>query len=249
LRSTSPSCRNCLPIDRNSAPKEAKPNFRLARRLEVSGARYSVYAVEKSGKFLRSDFRRFTPAPLQAIHFARNSRAAERAAIMGGKVVKNTIEHPGACRDLGDLIDTAWSVPSLCNSPTLPSEPVERPGSGGMTERYPQSLCCHEAGRAVVAFSLGVRVVAVSVSFTEKDGWKGDTKTEGTDHLLWKDQIALRIAGKAAEEFFDCPEELWASLHDLGEIASLLDRMGMSEEREARMAEGKARPSHSGRAS
>jgi hypothetical protein len=34
---------------------------------------------------------------------------------------------------------------------------------------------------------------------------------------------------------------LWASLHDLGEIASLLDRMGMSEEREARIAEGKAR--------
>jgi len=62
------------------------------------------YAVEKVGKFLRSDFRRFTPDPLQAIHFARCLRAACRG--MGGNVVKITIEHPGACRDLGDLVDT-----------------------------------------------------------------------------------------------------------------------------------------------
>ncbi len=69
------------------------------------GARYSVYAVEKGRKFLQSDFLRFTPNPLQAIHFARYSRAAERAAMMGGKVVEITIEHPGACRDVGDLIN------------------------------------------------------------------------------------------------------------------------------------------------
>jgi hypothetical protein len=110
-----------------------------------------------------------------------------------------------------------------------------------MAERYPQGFCCHEAGHAVVAFSLGVRVVAVSVFFTEKEGWKGYTKTEGTDHLPWKDQIMLRVAGMAAEEFFNCPEDPRASLHDRGEIASLLDRMGMSEEREALIAEGKAR--------
>jgi hypothetical protein len=78
-------------------------------------------------------------------------------------------------------------------------------------------------------------------SSPKKKGWKGGTKTDGTDHLPWKDQIVLRIAGKAAEEFFNCPEELWASLRDLAEIASLLHRMGMSEEREARVAEGKAR--------
>jgi hypothetical protein len=110
-----------------------------------------------------------------------------------------------------------------------------------MTEQYPQRLCCHEAGHALVAFSLGVRVVAVSVFFTEKDGWKADTKTEGTDHLPWQDQIMLHIAGKAGEEFFNCPEDVWASLRDLGEIDSLLDRMGMNEEREARIVEGKAR--------
>jgi hypothetical protein len=110
-----------------------------------------------------------------------------------------------------------------------------------MTKQYPQRLCCHEAAHALVAFSLGVRVVAVSVFFTEKDGWQGETKTEGTDRLPWQDQIMLHIAGKAGEEFFNCPEDLWASLRDLGEIDSLLDRMGMREEREARIVEAKAR--------
>jgi hypothetical protein len=46
------------------------------------------------------------------------------------------------------------------------------------TERYPQGLCCHEAGHAVAAFSLGVHVVAVSVFFTEKAGWKGTQKSK-----------------------------------------------------------------------
>jgi hypothetical protein len=52
--------------------------------------RYSVYAVEKGGKFLlKSDLRRFTPAPLPAIHFANYSRAAERAAKVGGRGGQN----------------------------------------------------------------------------------------------------------------------------------------------------------------
>jgi hypothetical protein len=60
-----------------------------------------------------------------------------------------------------------------------------------MTDRFPQGVCCHEAGHAVVAFSLGIRVVAVSVIFTEDKGWHGKTVTEGTpDH--WKEQIVLR---------------------------------------------------------
>ena len=66
-------------------------------------------------------------------------------------------------------------------------------------------------------------------------------KTEGTDHLPWKDQIMLRIAGMAAEEFFNFPEDPRASLHDRGEIARCSTASGMSEEREARIAEGNAR--------
>jgi hypothetical protein len=45
---------------------------------------YSVYAVERGGKFLKSDFRRFTLFPLEAVHFGSYSRAAEWAAKIGG---------------------------------------------------------------------------------------------------------------------------------------------------------------------
>jgi hypothetical protein len=72
----------------------------------MSGVRYSVYAVEKGGKFLKSDLRRFAPDPLAAIHFANYSRALERATKTGGEVVKITIEHPGVLRDIGDVIST-----------------------------------------------------------------------------------------------------------------------------------------------
>ena len=72
----------------------------------MSRERYSVYAVKKGGKFLKNDFRSFTPDPLAAIHFADYSRTAERAAKTGGTVVRIIIEHPGACRDIGDLINT-----------------------------------------------------------------------------------------------------------------------------------------------
>ena len=68
--------------------------------------RYSVYAVEKGGKFLKNDFRSLTPDPLATIHFGDYSRTADREAKMGGKVVRITIEHPGAYRDIGDLINT-----------------------------------------------------------------------------------------------------------------------------------------------
>jgi hypothetical protein len=67
---------------------------------------YSVYAVERGGKFLKSDFRRFTLFPLEAVHFGSYSRAAEWAAKIGGKVIRVTIEHPGVYRDIGDLINT-----------------------------------------------------------------------------------------------------------------------------------------------
>jgi hypothetical protein len=68
--------------------------------------RYSVYVVEKGGKFLKNDFRSRTPDPLAAIHFADYSRTVDRAAKIGGTVARITVEHPGAYRDMGDLINT-----------------------------------------------------------------------------------------------------------------------------------------------
>ena len=95
-----------LRIGQNNAPRASEPIIRLGIPQDMSRERYSVYAVEKGGKFLKNDFRSFTPDPLAAIHFADYSRTAERAAKMAGKVVRLTIEHPGAFRDIGDLINT-----------------------------------------------------------------------------------------------------------------------------------------------
>jgi hypothetical protein len=109
-----------------------------------------------------------------------------------------------------------------------------------MPDRFPEGVCCHEAGHAVVAFSLGIRVVAVNVILTKEKGWHGKTVTEGMPDL-WKDQIVLRMAGKAAEEVFHCPADPTASFHDMLEVDSLLNRIGMSDEREARIEQGKER--------
>jgi hypothetical protein len=50
----------------------------------------------------------------------------------------------------------------------------------------------------------------------------------------------LRIAGKAAEEVFNCPADPTALFHDMLEVDSLLNRMGMSLELEGRIEECKA---------
>jgi hypothetical protein len=68
--------------------------------------RYSFYAIEKGGKFLKNDFRSFTPDALAALHFANYSRTAERAARLRCKVIRITVEHPGGYRDIGDLLTT-----------------------------------------------------------------------------------------------------------------------------------------------
>jgi hypothetical protein len=63
---------------------------------------YSVYAIEKGGKFLKSDLRHFTPAPLAAIHFTNYSRAAERAHKRVARWSRSPFEHPG----IGDVFST-----------------------------------------------------------------------------------------------------------------------------------------------
>ena len=96
-------------------------------------------------------------------------------------------------------------------------------------ENPPRGVCCHEAGHAVVAFSLSVPVVAVRVSYSEVPGWHGGTDTL-TDHLDYMDRVTILMAGRAAEEVFSCPAHETAWLHDLGQIAALLRANGVPEE-------------------
>jgi hypothetical protein len=108
--------------------------------------------------------------------------------------------------------------------------------------RYPRGLCCHEAGHAVVAHWFKLDVQTVYVTFEEATDWYGRTITSPPDELPLPDQVANRVAGKAAEEFFGCPAHEQAWLGDFGAIASLLDRNGVPpEDLWPRIDEGKAR--------
>jgi hypothetical protein len=100
------------------------------------------------------------------------------------------------------------------------------------SEKLQRGLCCHEAGHAVVAFSFGVPLLAIWVTFTEKKGWHGgaDRGPEGSvEHLHYMDQVTIFRAGKTAEMFFDCPAHERAWLRDFGEISALLNRNGIHE--------------------
>jgi hypothetical protein len=80
-----------------------------------------------------------------------------------------------------------------------------------------------------VAFSFSLPVIAVWVSYNEVRGWRGGTDTP-SDHLHYKDRVAILIAGKAAEEVFNCPAHETGWLHDLGQIAVLLNANGIPED-------------------
>lgn len=88
------------------------------------------------------------------------------------------------------------------------------------TEKYPRGIACHEAGHAVVAFSFSLRVAAIRVVFSEEKGWHGCTKADTPQAI--EDRITLLSAGKAAEEFFDCPADGKAWHDDLLKISLLL---------------------------
>jgi hypothetical protein len=103
-------------------------------------------------------------------------------------------------------------------------------GGGTMTEKQ-RGLCCHEAGHAVVSWSLGVPVVAVYVTFSVARGWQSGTRYVWRSRALhYMDKATSLAAGKAGEEFFDCPAHYGAWLADLEEISVLLTNNGISED-------------------
>ncbi len=96
-----------------------------------------------------------------------------------------------------------------------------------LTERYPRATAFHEAGHAVVAWSLGLPVGAVRV---KDDDASGGTEIGKADHLSLTEQIAVRSAGYAAERVFECSAHELAGAHDRHEILKLLQANGISEE-------------------
>ena len=103
-------------------------------------------------------------------------------------------------------------------------------GGGVMTEKQ-RGLCCHEAGHAVVAWSFGVPVIAVYVTFSVARGWQSGTKYFWRSRALhYMDQATSLAAGRAGEELFDCPAHYAAWLADLEEISALLNAKRIHED-------------------
>ena len=68
---------------------------------------------------------------------------------------------------------------------------------------YLRAMAFHEAGHAVVAWSLNLRVESIHIR--EIGAGNSTTKTHPPDHLPLIDQLATLAAGLEAEQVFDCP--------------------------------------------
>jgi len=95
-----------------------------------------------------------------------------------------------------------------------------------MTARYPRDVAYHEAGHAVVAWSLGLPVGAVSVG----DDARGSTEIGLAGHLPVMEQVAICCAGIAAVDLFEHPTHELAAFNDHVQIKELIEEHGLVEE-------------------
>jgi ATP-dependent Zn protease len=80
----------------------------------------------------------------------------------------------------------------------------------------------HEAGHAVVASALGLRVTRIEVAVGGDDA-KGATDIEDDSEQQLVNRIAICAAGLEAQKFFEAPTHDLAALGDYGKMATLLE--------------------------
>ncbi len=86
-------------------------------------------------------------------------------------------------------------------------------------EKYPRGTASHEAGHAVVAWALSIRVVAIHV---RADDHSGGTQMSSTEHLSRIEKIAVHYAGYVAERVFDAKTHEHGPFDDRLMILNLL---------------------------
>jgi hypothetical protein len=103
---------------------------------------------------------------------------------------------------------------------------------------YLRGVAFHEAGHAVVAWSLKLRVLGLRVRGI--GAGDSETKTDPADRLPLTDQLALCLAGEKAGKLFECPLPPWTARSDREKVLTLL--LGLSgHEDEKRRVQGYAR--------
>jgi hypothetical protein len=96
-----------------------------------------------------------------------------------------------------------------------------------MTDDGLRGVAYHEAGHAVVALALGLRVARVEIFHED---YSGATDIALADHLSLVDRIAVCVAGMNAGEMFNAPaSHEYASIGDHGRVIELLGDMAEAE--------------------
>jgi hypothetical protein len=114
-----------------------------------------------------------------------------------------------------------------------------REGVGREAMTYRRGIAYHEAGHAVVGWSLGLRVTITRVFHDDAKGWKGGTDIPDASHLSLPERIAIYAAGYTSEQVFERRAHKQAALCDHVQIYQLLKVAGISEQdHPARIDEG-----------
>jgi ATP-dependent Zn protease len=73
-----------------------------------------------------------------------------------------------------------------------------------MTDEHLRTVAYHEAGHAVVAWALGLKVGAVAIGLNGDDSAGKSEIEENQEHLSEIQRLAICLAGITAEKIFNC---------------------------------------------
>ncbi|MGV7216046.1 hypothetical protein [Bradyrhizobium sp. UFLA05-112] len=102
---------------------------------------------------------------------------------------------------------------------------MNRSEGAAMTDEALRSVAYHEAGHAVVALALGLKIARVQIF---QEDYSGAADAENADHLPLVDRIAICVAGMNAAEMFDAPPS--HELADSGDHRMVLELLEELEE-------------------
>lgn len=94
---------------------------------------------------------------------------------------------------------------------------------GATKQQFSRPAAVHQAGHAIVAWSLGLPLGAMCIDAG------GETQIDSADHLTLTEQIAIRCAGGMAQAMFECPGNEAATFQDNFKIMKLLELHGYTE--------------------
>jgi ATP-dependent Zn protease len=101
-------------------------------------------------------------------------------------------------------------------------------GVGRMTAEERRGAAYHEAGHAIVGVKVGRSLSRVEIGLGGDDS-KGETTFKDTRRLPPVDELAICLAGKAAETIFSAPLSTRARLRDRYQADQLVEGLSKNE--------------------